>query len=77
MKQRRIDAHAVEILLANATVEALKGKTPWMATLLENMGMNALAALIVREGAKPKPKGRKVDLLLQVGVLWDTKRYIS
>ena len=30
-----------------------------------------LTALIVRKGARPK--GKKADLVLQVGVLWATK----
>ena len=73
MKQRRLDVHAVVIVLYDATVESLKGEAPWTAALLKNMGMKALAALIVRKGAKPNPKGKKADLFLQVGVLWATK----
>ena len=72
-KQRRLYAHAFVIVLADATVEALEGEALWTAALLKNMGMKALADLIVRRGAKPNPKGKKADLVLQVGVLWATK----
>ena len=57
-KQRRMDAHAVSIVLADYTVETLKGKAPWTTALIENLGMKALADLIVRKGAKTKPKGK-------------------
>ena len=72
-KQRRLDAHVVAIVHVDATVEALEGEVPWRAALLENMGTKALAALIVRKVSKPKPKGKKSDLVLQVVVLWATK----
>ena len=61
------------IVLADATVEALKGEAPWTAVLLEKLGMKVIASLIVRKGANPNPKGKKADLVLQVGVLWATK----
>ena len=54
-KQRRLDAHAVAIVLSNSTVKALKYEAPWMADLLENLVMKVLAALIVMKGVKPKP----------------------
>ena len=73
MEKRRLDTHAVAIVLVVATVEALEGEALWTAALLENLGMKALVALIVRKGAKPNTKDKKADLVLQVGVLWDTK----
>ena len=73
MKQRGVDAHVVVIVLANATVDDLKGKAPGMAALIKNLGMKALAALVVVKGVKPNTKGKKADLVLQVGVMWATK----
>ena len=61
------------IVLADATVEALEGEAPWTAVLLEKLGMKVIASLIVRKGVKPNPKGKKSDLVLQVGILWATK----
>ena len=72
-KQQSLDAHAVNIVMAKAIVEALEGEALWTAVLVEKLGMKALAALIVKKGAKPNPKGKKADLVLQVGVLWATK----
>ena len=73
MKQRGLEAHVATIVLADATGEALKGEASWTTELLEKLSMKALAALIVRKGVNTKPKGKKADLVLQVGVLWATK----
>ena len=72
MKQWRLDVHVVSIMLADAIVESPEGEAPWTDILLQNLGMKTLAGLIVRKGAKPNPRGKKADLLLQFGVLWDT-----
>ena len=72
-KQWSLDAHTVAIMMFDATVETLEGEALWTAMLLKNLGIKLLAALIVRKGAKPNPKGKKADLVLQFGVLWDTK----
>ena len=62
--QRRLDSHAVVIVLDATTVEALEGETPWATALLKKLGMKALMDLIVRKGAKPKPKCKKADFVL-------------
>ena len=73
MKQQRLDVYAVVIVLANTTMDSLESEDPWTAVLLKNLGVNALAPLIVRKSANLNPKSKKVDLVLQVGVLWATK----
>ena len=62
--QRRLEVHAVAIVLDATTVEALEGEASWAAALLEKLGMKALTDLIVRKGAKPKPKCKKADFVL-------------
>ena len=63
-KKRKVEAHAANIILADATVATLEGEAPWTAALLGKLGAKELSALIARKGARPK--GKKADFVAQV-----------